>query len=195
MAKKAIETKEFKFTLDKVNDDEGTFTGYASVWDVVDSYGDAVQKGAFHKTLKEKRSFPLLWSHSVMEPIGTVTGSEDEHGLAVEGVLNLDVQRAREVRSLIKQGAINGLSIGYQTKREEIDKTNGTRKLKEIALWEISPCVFPALDATEITDVKSVDAQPISPEPESAPEQSTQTGPTGTPEQRLHLLDGLKLKF
>ena len=54
---------EFKFTMDEGDAEPGTFTGYASVFDVVDSYGDAVQKGAFKKTLREKKKFPLLWSH------------------------------------------------------------------------------------------------------------------------------------
>jgi HK97 family phage prohead protease len=194
------ETKDFKFTLADSDDDNGVFHGYASVWDVVDSYGDSVQKGAFKKTLKDKKVFPMLWSHKVDDPIGTITGTEDDHGLAVEGILNLDVQRGREVRALIKQGAINGLSIGYQTKREEVDKESGTRKLKEIALWEISPVVFPALDATEITDCKNAefdtdnDSKADAEEPAKATPAAEPPADTGKPEEHLHLLEEFRVK-
>ncbi len=157
MPDKKPKVMEFKFRVDSVDEVEGKFAGYASVWDVVDSYGDAVAKGAFRKTLKENDSFPMLWSHDIMSPIGIIKGREDKTGLIVEGQLNLDVQRAKEVRSLMKQGAINGLSIGYQTMKEDVDRENGTRILKEIKLWEISPCVFQACPGAEISEVKTDD--------------------------------------
>ena len=150
-----LETKEFPFVLTKFDEQAGTFTGYASIFDVVDSYGDSVAKGAFKKTLRESGSFPMLWSHNTDTPIGVIKGVEDEKGLAVEGSLNLEVQRAAEIRSLMKQGAIKGLSIGYQTMKEGVDREAGTRLLKEIKLWEVSPCVFQACPKATISDVKS----------------------------------------
>jgi hypothetical protein len=159
MKKITTETKDFKFTLTSIDEDSGTFTGYASVWGVVDAYKDAVQKGAFKKTLKEKKAFPLLWMHDVREPVGVIRGKEDEHGLAIEGELNLDVQRAREGYSLMKQakaaGIPMGLSIGYQTVIEEVDNETGIRKLKEISLWEISIVTFPACEPARVDAVKS----------------------------------------
>lgn len=148
------ETKEFRFTATEIDDKAGIFRGYASVWGAIDSYGDAVQKGAFKKTLKEKKKYPMLWSHKYDEPIGIISGREDDMGLWVEGEINQDVQRGSEIRSLMKQEAITGLSIGFQTVVEEIDKTTGVRKLKEIRLFEISPCVFPALIEAQIQEVK-----------------------------------------
>ena len=153
MAKKLL-TKEFPFVLTKMDEEAGTFTGYASIWDKVDSYGDSVAKGAFRKTLKENESFPMLWSHNVDEPIGIISGKEDKTGLAIEGKLNLDVQRAKEIRSLMIQKAVKGLSIGYQTQKEDVDRENGTRILKEIKLWEISPCVFQACPDAVVDGVK-----------------------------------------
>ena len=154
MAKK-LETKEFAFVLTKMDEEAGTCKGYASVWEVVDSYGDSVKRGAFKKTLKDNRSFPLLWSHNVSEPIGVLGGEEDDHGLAIEGKINLDVQRGREVRALMRQGAVNGLSIGYQTVKEDVNRETGTRVLKEIKLWEVSVCVFQACPGAVVEDVKS----------------------------------------
>jgi hypothetical protein len=154
MAKKLL-TKEFPFVLTKMDEEEGTFTGYASIWDMVDSYGDSVQRGAFKKTLKDNDSFPMLWSHYITEPIGIIAGKEDKVGLAVEGKINLEVQRGKESRSLMKQGAVNGLSIGYQTLKEDVDRENGTRLLKEIKLWEVSVCVFQACPGATVEAIKA----------------------------------------
>jgi len=152
---KKLETKEFKFMVDEVDEEKGTFHGYASVFGLVDSYGDMVLPGAFKKTLKEKKEFPMLWSHNVCEPIGIISGEEDEKGLKVTGQLNRDVQRGREIRSLMAQKAVNGLSIGFVTVKEGIDKDSQARTLKEINLWEISPCVFQACPDAEVIDVKN----------------------------------------
>lgn len=153
-----IETKTFKFTMLDSGDDGGVFTGYASVWDVVDSYGDIVKKGAFKKTIKERGKFPLLWSHNIMEVLGVVELEEDDYGLRIKrGELNLDVQRAREQRSLMKQGAVDGFSIGFETIKEEFQKDKGLRLVKEVKLWEVSLCVFPANEAARLVDVKSAE--------------------------------------
>jgi len=173
MAKK-LETKdfEFKFTLGDSEAESGTFTGYASIFDMVDSYGDAVVKGAFKRTLKNKKEFPLLWGHDIREPIGVISGVEDERGLSITGKLNLDVQRAREIRSLMAQGAVKGLSIGYNVVKELVDNESGIRHLKEINLWEISPCVFQACPEAEVDDVKSKQpgVEPGKPTPTINPE-------------------------
>lgn len=158
---------EFKYTLGEGETEAGTFTGYLSVFDVTDSYGDVVKRGAFKKTLKEKKSFPLLWSHDWMEPIGVASGIEDEKGLLITGKLNLDVQRAREIRSLMTQGAVTGLSIGYNVIKKEIDNETGVRTLKEINLWEGSPCVFQACPGANINDVKALPGE--EPDDESTP--------------------------
>jgi HK97 family phage prohead protease len=160
MTTRKTETKEFKFTLEGVDEEKGTFRGYASVWDVVDSMGDVVMKGAFKRTLKDNKQFPLLWSHNLMEPIGIIEAKEDSRGLAVQGQLNVDVQRGREIRSLMRQGAVTGLSIGFQTVRDEQDKETGYRHLTEAKLWEISPCVFQACPGALAGEVKTEITEP-----------------------------------
>jgi len=160
-ANKQRPTIDFKFTLEEMADDVGTFTGYASVWGIVDSYGDVVQPGAFKRTIKNRKGkgFPMLWSHKVDEPIGMIFPEEDDKGLKVKGVYNMDDPLAVRIRSHMKQGSVTGLSIGYQTVVEELDKESGTRKLKEIKLWEISPVVFPACEPAQADSgsVKSAD--------------------------------------
>jgi len=142
--------------------DDGTFEGYGSVFDVMDSYRDVVMPGAFAKTIDAhagKNSMPaLLWQHSPGEPIGIWESmAEDKHGLKMNGRLALDVQRGREAYSLLKMGAVKGLSIGYSVPKDgsKFDKEAGINYLSEVDLWETSLVTFPANMEAQITEVRS----------------------------------------
>lgn len=153
---------ERPFELKSIAND-GTFKGYGSVFGEVDSYRDIVLPGAFNKSIAadfgaKGRKVPMLWQHRAAQPIGIYTEiKEDAHGLYVEGEINMEVQQGKEAHSLMKQGALSGLSIGYETITEEWDKDNRVRKLHEVKLWEISPVTFPAGDTARISSVKSFD--------------------------------------
>lgn len=152
-----LERKRLDFGLDiKSIDGAGRFTGYASVFDVVDSQRDVILRGAFSETLSGRiGEIKLLWQHSSAEPIGVFDViAEDEKGLYVEGRLLLDVQRAREAYALLKAGAIQGLSIGYSPLRYTIDDDTGVRLLASVQLWEVSLVTFPANDQANIRVVK-----------------------------------------
>lgn len=152
-----LEKKRMQFDLEvKTIDKDGRFSGYASVFGVVDNHNDIIMRGAFQDTIRERsKSIKLLWQHRQDEPIGVFEQIfEDEMGLYVQGRLLLDVARAREAYTLLKQGAISGLSIGYSPVRYEIDAASGTRILSAIELWEISLVTFPANTAAGVTVVK-----------------------------------------
>jgi uncharacterized protein len=154
------ERKHLDFSLQvKSLDREGRFSGYASVFNMVDNQRDIMLRGAFANTVKKPlSSIKFLWQHQQEEPIGVLTKlSEDEHGLYVEGMLLLNVQRANEAYTLLKAGAISGLSIGYSPLRYSIDPQTGVRLLAEVDLWEISIVTFPANSDATITKVKSID--------------------------------------
>lgn len=142
-------------------DSEGVFSGYGSVSDNLDSYRDVVQAGAFSKSIREWKKKgkmpPVLWQHWSSEPIGVYTKlQEDEKGLYVEGKLLInDVVRAKEAYALLKAGAIDGLSIGYETVREEYNSDTKVNKLIELKLWEISIVTFPANSEARVDSVKS----------------------------------------
>ena len=152
-----METKNLSFKMFDIDETEGVFKGYASVFDMIDSYNEVVTAGAFTNTLQENDGkFPLCWFHNIQEPLGIVYAEESTKGLLVEGYLNLDVKSAKEKYSLMKQGAIKGLSIGFKTVRDEWD--GDLRKLREINLFEISPITlnFQACPDAEIEDVRAV---------------------------------------
>ncbi len=142
-------------------DEDGRFAGYASVFDVVDSQRDVMEKGAFASAVaKGAEQVKLLWQHNMAEPVGVIRRLfEDARGLYVEGQLLMDVARAREAYSLLKEGVVKGLSIGYSPTRYSYDPDSGVRYLKAVELWEVSLVTFPANEAAQISVVKGRDAQ------------------------------------
>ncbi|MFK5595847.1 HK97 family phage prohead protease [Methylobacterium sp. HMF5984] len=123
---------------------DGHFTGYASLFGVPDLGRDIVQAGAFAASLRQRGAagVRMLWQHDPAEPIGRWQAlAEDGRGLRVEGRLNLAVQRAREIDALMRDGALDGLSIGFRTL--EARPRGGFRQLRAVDLWEISLVTFP----------------------------------------------------
>ena len=64
-----------------------------------------------------------------------------------------DVSRAREVLSLMRAGAIDGLSIGFKAVRARSDRVRRLRFLEKIDLWEISIVTFPMLPGARVTAI------------------------------------------
>ena len=151
------ETKRAGFALTSV-DAEGTFEGYASLFNVEDLSRDVIAPGAFRDTIARRGAggIKLLYQHDPAEPIGVwLNIAEDARGLIVKGRLTLDVAKAREVLSLMKAGALEGLSIGFRTEKSSRDARNGVRTLRKIDLWEISVVTFPMQPGARVTAVKS----------------------------------------
>src|SRR5947209_19418377 len=135
----------------------GIFEGYASVFGLVDAGRDEVVPGAFAASLMKRGAagVKMLWQHRAAEPIGQWTSiEEDGRGLRVTGRLNLAIGRAREVLALMRERAVDGLSIGFKAGRSAIDRKTGIRRLYAVDLWEISVVTFPMLPQARITAVK-----------------------------------------
>ena len=147
---------DVEFQVKAVTED-GLFSGYGSVFGVVDSYKEIVVPGAFTESLATKKP-SLLWQHRSGEPIGVYTTvKEDSVGLHVDGKLALKTARGAEAYELLKMGAVTGLSIGYQVRDESYDRVSGINTLKKLDLWEVSLVTFPANDAARVTGVKTVE--------------------------------------
>lgn len=165
---------EVKFATDEAA--AGTFSGYGAVFGNVDAYGDVIQKGAFKDTLrdwkKQKRLPPMLiqhggWGLGDMDglAIGKWTSmEEDDTGLAVEGkLIGLDTERGKTIHGAMKEGVLDGMSIGYRAK----EFTLGTkpeeprRLLKKIDLVELSVVQMPANNAARVAQIKSAGIRTI----------------------------------
>ncbi len=151
---------EAKFTaLDmKSVADDGVFEGYASLFDRQDLGRDIVMPGAFRDTLAARGpgGVRMLFQHNPAEPIGTWEAlAEDTKGLFARGRIMPTVTRAREVLSLMRAGAIDGLSIGFRTVKAHRDRARGVRRIEKVDLWEISVVTFPLLPEARIASVKT----------------------------------------
>jgi uncharacterized protein len=128
--------------------------GYASVFGQPDRGGDVVAAGAFAASLAagaaSGRRVRMLWQHDPAQPIGVWDElREDGHGLWVKGRILMDVARGREAAALLAAGALDGLSIGYRTRRAARDG-QGRRLLTEVELWEVSRVTFPMLPQARV---------------------------------------------
>lgn len=152
-----LETKRMALELEHVELD-GSFSGYASLFGVVDLGNDVMDTGAFTRSLERRRAsgIRMLWQHEATEPIGIWTCiREDAQGLYVEGRLAKGVVRARETLELLRNKAIDGLSVGFRTIKARKDTRSGVRHIIEADLWEISVVTFPMQPLARIAQVKS----------------------------------------
>ncbi|MEM9965001.1 MAG: HK97 family phage prohead protease [Asticcacaulis sp.] len=158
-------TKNAGIQLDvKALGDNGEIEGYASIWDEVDSYGEAVVRGAFKASLaaskRDGRRIKMLYQHDTHKPIGIWDDiQEDGKGLRVKGrILKDETVLGAETFALIKAGALDELSIGYREVETKKDPSRpGVLLLKQLNLKEISIVTFGALGhAAHIDSVKSI---------------------------------------
>ncbi len=153
---RAPENKRAPLALGEVSV-TGLFEGYASLFGIADLGGDVVLAGAFRDSLHKRGAdrVKMLWQHDPAEPIGAwLAIEEDSRGLKVKGRLNLEVARAREILALMREGQIDGLSIGFRTQRATQGRKTGLRQLHKLDLWEISLVTFPMLPQARVTAVK-----------------------------------------
>ena len=143
-------------------DETGLFQGYGSTFGgTPDAYRDVIMPGAFSKSLakggRNKSGVALLWQHRSDEPVGVWEELvENKKGLKVTGQLIREVPTGDKAYHLLKQGAVKGLSIGYDTIVHEWDDKKKIRYLKEVDLWEISLVTFPANIRATVTGIKEL---------------------------------------
>jgi HK97 family phage prohead protease len=146
----AVNRAEFKF-----DSENGTFEGYASVFNGADSYGDTIAPGAYKNTLDgRERPVRMRWNH-----FGPVIGKwlkleEDDKGLVVRGQLTPGHSVAEDVRASLMHGAIDGLSIGFYPRGYTEDE-EGRRTLTDIELVEISVVEEPADLGARVSNIKA----------------------------------------
>ena len=152
--------RERKFApldLKAVVEADGVFSGYASIFGKADLGGDLVEPGAFARSLAARGpgGVKMLFQHDPAEPIGVwETLVEGATGLYARGRLMPEVARAREVLSLMRAGALDGLSIGFRTVKGRTDPRPGSRRRWGIDRWEISVVTFPMLPEARGETVK-----------------------------------------
>ncbi|HXS24489.1 MAG TPA: HK97 family phage prohead protease [Gemmatimonadales bacterium] len=161
--------------------DGSEFSGYAAVFNNVDSYGDVIVPGAFKRTLDDfMLNGQICFNHG--EVIGKpLDAKEDQKGLFIRGKIS-DTAKGRDCKTLIKDKVMRKMSIGYRAVQAKsavpddvrkywqevgyqpteqdafnlIDNKYGLTFLHEIKLYEASPVAFPANTEADITGSKGM---------------------------------------
>lgn len=139
--------------------EKGEFWGYASTYGNADAAGDVMDPGAYEDAVKAAPP-PVFYNHRTWwdVPMGKITEwKSDDKGLFVRGLLNLELQQARDVYSAIKFGSVSGFSVGIVYRTADAGKApDGFNHIKKIAnVREISICTFPANKAAGIDAIKA----------------------------------------
>lgn len=150
----------------KVDDDEeGVINGIASVADLKDLHGEVIDPGAFTKHLSKQNKVQFLADHDTRNRIGIAEMEEQGLKLKMKGMLNMAKQLAvdtlSDVKFSIKHKLPLGLSIGFETLKDEV--MDGVRHLKEIKLWEVSVVTFPANPKARVQSAKSLEGKAVVP--------------------------------
>lgn len=136
---------------------EGYFAVFDSVYEVWDGVTESIAPGAFTDSISG--DVRALYNHNTdlilgRTSAGTLELRQDSHGLWGKVKINKNDSSAMDAYERIKRGDITGCSFGFDIEEERqtfnddgsvhftIEKVN--------PLYEVSPCVFPAYEATRI---------------------------------------------
>lgn len=136
---------------------EGLFVVYDSPYQVCEGGTESIARGALTEALSG--DIRALYNHNTdlvlgRTSAGTLTLEDTDAGLYGSIQINRHDSAAMDAYARIKRGDITGASFGFDIEKE-------TRTVKEDGsvhwtiekispLYEISPCVFPAYEATAI---------------------------------------------
>lgn len=157
-----LETKSLNIEIKA--EGEGIITAYAAAFGNTDSYGDVIQRGAFTKTVTERKDkVKVLYNHDYYSnlPVGKpVSMIEDSYGLLTSTKMS-QTQMGQDIYTLAQEGALDSMSIGYSAVKAEypddsVARTSGIwRMITEAKLYEYSFVPFPANESAVITGIKS----------------------------------------
>jgi len=143
------------FEIKSLND-RGHIEGLLAGFGNVDHGGDKLLPGCLSKSLAERSTpLPMLLHHDMKRPIGAwKEWREQTDGLYVSGNMTLATRDAKEAHALAKDGALTGLSIGWEPKRTTRD--GDTRVVVEAELFEGSLVAIPMNPKTHVTAIKCI---------------------------------------
>lgn len=137
---------------------EGYFAVYGDIYNVWDGATESIAPGAFDESISG--DVRALYNHDDSlilgrTSAGTLELKDDSHGLWGRIKINRNDTDAMNAYERIKRGDVTGCSFGFNIESEETEyREDGTVHwtiTKVNPLYEISPCVFPAYGATNVS--------------------------------------------
>ena len=135
---------------------EGYFAVYDSIYDIAPGLSESIAPGAFDKTLSG--DIRALINHDTTLVLGrtkanTLQLRTDAHGLWGHIDINPNDTDAMNLYNRVQRGDVDQCSFGFNIIDEETEfRENGDIHwtIKEVELFEVSPCTFPAYEETNI---------------------------------------------
>lgn len=161
MENRYIQMHDVQFRNESDSDDlyiEGYFAVYGDVYQVWDGATESIAPGAFDESIHG--DVRALYNHNDdlilgRTSAGTMSLRDDSHGLWGSIKINKNDSDAMNAYERIKRGDVTGCSFGFNIESEETEyREDGSVHwtiTKVNPLWEISPCVFPAYEATHVS--------------------------------------------
>lgn len=160
MEQRYLHMHEIKTREDINSDDlyiEGYFSVFNEIYEVWDGATESIRQGAFTESVHD--DVRALYNHNTDVILGRTTNGtlelrQDDKGLWGRIKLNKKDSEAVNVYERIARGDITGCSFGFDIEKEERTISEDGSVHYEIVkvkpLYEVSPCVFPAYEATRI---------------------------------------------
>ena len=135
---------------------EGYFAVFNSNYDIGDKMSESIAPGAFDNTIAD--DIRALINHDTTLVLGrtkagTLQLRTDSHGLWGHIDINPNDSDAMNLYNRVQRGDVDQCSFGFDTLNEETDfREDGSVHwtIKEVKLYEVSPCTFPAYEETSI---------------------------------------------
>jgi hypothetical protein len=136
---------------------EGYFAVFNSIYEIAPGMTESVAPGAFSRTLSN--DVRALTNHDTTLVLGrtkahTLELREDEHGLWGKISINPKDADAMNLYERVKRGDVDQCSFGFEITNEETDfRDDGSIHwtIKDVELYEVSACTFPAYKETNIS--------------------------------------------
>lgn len=135
---------------------EGYFAVFNSNYDIAPGLSESIAPGAFDNTLSG--DIRALINHDTTLVLGrtkanTLQLRTDNHGLWGHIDINPNDTDAMNLYNRVQRGDVDQCSFGFDIISEETDfREDGSIHwtIKEVELYEVSPCTFPAYSETTI---------------------------------------------
>lgn len=135
---------------------EGYFAVFNSNYEIAEGMSESIAVGAFDNTLSD--DIRALINHDTTLVLGrtkagTLQLRTDSHGLWGHISINPNDSDAMNLYNRVQRGDVDQCSFGFDILSEETDfREDGSVHwtIKEVKLYEVSPCTFPAYEETSI---------------------------------------------
>ena len=136
---------------------EGYFAVFNSLYEIAPGMTESVAPGAFSRTLAN--DIRALTNHDTTLVLGrtkahTLELREDEHGLWGKVTINPNDGDAMNLYERVKRGDVDQCSFGFEIVDEETEFRDDSSihwTIKDVELYEVSACTFPAYKETNIS--------------------------------------------